>query len=198
MADPVASTIMCIRHAEKPVGEYGGVDQYGAHDPSSLIPQGWQRAGALASFFDPSDGQFSKPGIATPQFVFASNFTPPSDGSKPQTCKPDEGDHLTKRPQETVWPLVAKLGSRVTANYQYYIGQDENDVAVSALACDGVVLIAWEHNCIPTIVSNFPTKAGVTVPTSWPNRFDLVWVFQLESGQYTFQEVYQGLLAGDQ
>ena len=42
-------TILIIRHAEKPVaGRTYGVDETGAHDPRSLTPQGWLRAGAWA------------------------------------------------------------------------------------------------------------------------------------------------------
>jgi broad specificity phosphatase PhoE len=46
--------IMFIRHAEKPVdGGDDGVTPKGHADPESLTPRGWQRAGALARFFQP-------------------------------------------------------------------------------------------------------------------------------------------------
>lgn len=45
------TTILLIRHAEKPDGQNQGVTEQGGNDPDSLIPRGWQRAGALASFF---------------------------------------------------------------------------------------------------------------------------------------------------
>jgi len=42
------------------------VDINGNQDPESLIPQGWQRAGALAAFFDPVDGMLQNPGSPFP------------------------------------------------------------------------------------------------------------------------------------
>jgi len=42
-----ATKVMIIRHAEKPVGQINGIDESGNQDSNSLIPQGWQRPGAL-------------------------------------------------------------------------------------------------------------------------------------------------------
>lgn len=46
-----------IRHGEKPPDSPPphGVDVDGEHDPHSLVPRGWQRAGALATLFAPRD-----------------------------------------------------------------------------------------------------------------------------------------------
>ncbi len=44
-----ATTIMLIRHAEKPGGDDGGVDQKGDADKHNLIVRGWQRAGAFGA-----------------------------------------------------------------------------------------------------------------------------------------------------
>ena len=41
-----ATTIMLIRHAEKPDGNDSGVDPKGNPDKHDLIVRGWQRAGA--------------------------------------------------------------------------------------------------------------------------------------------------------
>src|SRR5208282_6283994 len=68
------------------------------------------------------------------------------------------------------------------------------NMVTSALACDGVVLIAWQHEDIaltnktggPGISQEILTQTGTTgtfdVPTSWPTgpagpRYDLVFVF---------------------
>jgi hypothetical protein len=85
------------------------------------------------------------------------------------------------------------------------------------LACDGVVLIAWQHQDIalttktgdPGISQEILTQTGTTatlgVPTSWPTgpagaRYDLVFVFDRPSGRGPitgFTLFPQQLLAGD-
>ena len=193
-AAPTATKIMLIRHAEKPPGNPPphGVDINGDHDSESLIVEGWQRAGALVVFFAPSVGPFQNSQIATPATIYASQI---GKGSE------------SERPQETVTPLIAKLGSgNVTQNFNFPKGQ-EHDVASSAMACDGVVLICWEHQSIPKITKHFPISPNNPnkVPTTWPDapnapdgRYDIVWVFDLDStGGYCFYEEPQLLLAGD-
>lgn len=105
------------------------------------------------------------------------------------------------RPQETVTPLVHKLGSKVTINFNFYKGDEENMVS-SALANNGEVLICWEHHKIPTIASQIPINKNnkSSVPSQWPDdRFDLIWVFDLNSASntYSFNQVPQNLLDGD-
>jgi hypothetical protein len=185
---PTATKIMLIRHAEKPPSNPPphGIDINGDQDTESLIVQGWQRAGALVVFFAPSVGPFQNSEIATPSTIYASQI---AKGSS------------SERPQETVTPLIAKLGGgNVTQNFNFPKGQ-EQDVAGSAMACSGVVLICWEHQSIPLITKWFPISPNNpnSVPTEWPNgRYDVVWVFDLDStGGYCFYEVPQLLLAGD-
>lgn len=174
---------MIVRHAEKPAdqGPPHGVNIDGKHDPESLIPLGWQRAGGLATLFAPSNGQFVSPLLTKPQQLFASGL----------------GKHSNSlRPQETITPTAQKLG--VTINTTYLKGQ-ESALAAAVTATSGVVLVAWEHQDIPTI-ANAILGNNTTVPQQWPgDRFDLVWVFDLTAanGQYTFQQVPQLLLAGD-
>lgn len=182
-----ATKIMMIRHAEKPPDNGNGVTIDERPDPESLIIQGWQRAGALAVLFAPANGQFQNPGLATPQFVYASKVVKHSE---------------SKRPQETIMPLVAKLGKDVQENYNHPKGKEQK-VASHALTCRGVVLICWEHTLIPTIASYIPISPNnkTPVPIKWPDdRFDVVWIFDLDSsiGKYTFSQVPQLLLAGDQ
>lgn len=192
---PTATKIMLIRHAEKPPSNPPphGVNIKGDHDKESLIVQGWQRAGGLVGYFDPSNGVFPNAQIATPRFIYASEV---AKGSS------------SERPQETVTPLIQKLGASVTVNFNFKKGKkNEHEVAESAMACNGVVLICWEHQDIPNITKWFPIAKNPPnpVPTSWPDgangegRYDVVWVFNLQSPStgYWFYPEPQLLLAGD-
>ncbi|HSB10808.1 MAG TPA: hypothetical protein VLM38_15070 [Blastocatellia bacterium] len=136
--------MMLIRHAEKPPSNPPphGVNINGDHDKESLIVQGWQRAGALVVLFAPSVGPFQNPQIATPATIYASQI---ASGSS------------SERPQETVTPLIDKLGGSVTTNFTFPKGK-EKDVAKSAMACSGVVLICWEHQDIPDIAKTLSDK----------------------------------------
>jgi len=183
-----ATKIMIIRHAEKPPSSPppDGVNVNGDHDANSLIVRGWQRAGGLAVFFAPANGSMHNPGIATPQFIYATRVGKESE---------------SERQEETVTPLIEVLKDRVAVNFDFLKGQ-EPQVAASALACAGTVLISWEHHTIPAIASKIPLSPNNTtpVPSLWPDdRFDLVWVFDLDPGAsgYFFNQVPQLLLAGD-
>lgn len=176
-----ATKIMIVRHAEKPAdsGAPYGVDSSGNQDPESLIPRGWQRAGALATLFDPADGHFQSPDIAVPQHLYASGV----------------GKHSNSlRPQETITPLSEKLDININNKYKKEDGADMID---DAMGCNGIVLIAWEHQDIPEIANQILGN-NTTAPQTWPgDRFDIVWVFDLQNGAYNFSQVPQRLLAGD-
>ncbi len=199
-----ATKIMIIRHAEKPpdpppppppaFAQFAplppyGVNPNGTQDTESLIIQGWQRAGALVGLFASSRGPFQDPNLATPQFVYASKAVPHTDSD-------------SMRPQETVTPLINKLlnVTGVTVNFEFLKGE-EPAAAASALTCKGVVLICWEHKNIHKIVDNIPMspKHKKSVPKKWPDRYDMVWIFDLDpsTGMYLFNQVAQLLLAGD-
>ena len=187
-AKPNAPKIMLIRHAEKPEENPPphGVDPDGDHESEALTVRGWQRAGALAVLMAPSAGSLQNGALATPRFVFASKLDK------------DNGSH---RPQQTVTPLVDKLGKAVRVNFEFGIGE-ESDLAARAMACDGPVLISWAHREIPDIVKglSLSKKTAATVPAKWPDqRFDLVWVFDLDptSQDYRFSQQPQLLLSGD-
>ena len=186
---PNAPKIMLIRHAEKPPENPPphGIDTDGDHDKEALTVRGWQRAGALAVLMAPSAGPLQNTALATPRFVFASRLD-----------KHDGSD----RPQQTVTPLVDKLGKAVKVNFELGIG-DESALATQAMACDGPALICWAHGEIPAIVKglSLSKKTAATVPAVWPDaRFDLVWVFDLDttSHDYRFSPQPQLLLSGDQ
>lgn len=179
-----APKLMIIRHAEKPIPAnssspaYNGIDQYGNPDPDSLIPQGWQRAGALIRLFTSSSGP-----LPTPQFLFAPNLF---------------GKGTSKRPYETITPLSQKLGIAINPPNTDYAKTDYETMLTAATSCNGMVLISWEHGEIPALAA-WILKAK-TAP-KWPgDRFDIVWVFDLDAatGTYAFNQVPQLLLAGDQ
>lgn len=187
-AKPDAPKIMLIRHAEKPAENPPphGVDPDGDHESESLTVRGWQRAGALAVLMAPSAGPLQNSALETPRFVFASKL---------------DKDNGSDRPQQTVTPLVDKLGKAVRVNFELGIGE-ESDLAARAMACDGPVLISWAHGEIPDIVKglSLSKKTAATVPEEWPDeRFDLVWVFDLDptSHEYRFSQQPQLVLSGD-
>jgi hypothetical protein len=181
--------IMVIRHAEKPEDAVQGVDINGTDGPENLVVQGWQRAGALARFFAPASGQFQHEGIGQPQFLFASGPI----GKKDK--KDGEEGSKSNRPEQTITPLSQLLGIDIDLSFAK---GEEAEVAAAAAACDGVALIAWQHEDIPAIANAIlATTNGV--PSPWPGpRFDIVWVFDLQNdGSYVFSQVPQLLLAGD-
>lgn len=183
MSTFATARIMIIRHAEKPAdkGAPKGVNVDGDGDDESLVPRGWQRAGALACLFAPARGPLQAPGLSTPQTIFAAGT----------------GHHShSLRPKETVTPLADKLG--VTLDTTWLKGQ-EQEMTTAVMAQGGIVLVCWEHQDIPGIANQILGN-DTTAPKSWPgSRFDLVWVFDLDAstGAYTFSQVPQLLLAGD-
>ena len=209
-----ATKIMVIRHAEKP-GAYNGA-QYaavnnlgtvaGVDGAKHLVTLGWERAGALVTLFVAPWGP-NAPSMATPQFLFASDPIAKHDDDTS-----DEGP--SQRPYETLTALAAKLSLPADTSHgkKHYA-----KMVTSALACDGAVLIAWQHQDIalttktgdPGISQEILTRTGTAgkfnIPTSWPSgpagaRYDLVFVFDRPSGDGPitgFTLLAQQLLAGD-
>ena len=179
MATP--TTIMLIRHAEKPYGKHFGVTEHGDQDPESLIVRGWQRAGALAALFDPAVGSLQSFYLAVPQIIYASNPVKPPPASARKTAaaakKAPKIGSKSQRPLQTITPLSARLG--LAPNLSFMEGQ-EKELAADVLTQSGVVLVAWQHEKIPTIAKHI-VGANPPVPPyppKWPgNRFDVVWVF---------------------
>lgn len=175
--------IMIMRHAEKPGkdGEPFGVTQNGKRSKESLEVRGWQRAGALANLFAPTNRRFQHPSLARPQFLFAS---------KPLKRKG------SRRSIETLKPLADKLGIGVDDSFQR---NHVEDMVEEVLRCKGVVLICWQHEYLPEIASHILRNRKTHAP-GWPeDRFDMIWVFDLKrsSGEYSFKQVPQKLLNGD-
>jgi hypothetical protein len=181
-----SQTIMIIRHAEKPDGTSNGIDETDAIDDKSLIPRGWQRAGAWAELFFPSLGR--QPALPTPTAILASapedHHDAAGDGSK------------SKRPMQTVSPLAGKLG--IVINLQFSKGQ-ENLVAEEASGINGIVLICWQHEDIAAIAQAIVGSSN-GVPANWPgDRFNIVLRLDRPNNGagWTLQQVVPVMLAGD-
>ena len=208
-----ATKIMVIRHAEKPGlyngAAYSGVDAFGtlagAAGAKHLATLGWERAGALITLFTAPWGP--KPPLAVPNFLFASN-----PDAKPGDDTSDGGP--SQRPYETLSALKAKLNLTIdTIHRKNHFAE----MVTSALACNGAVLIAWQHEDIALktktggpgicaeILTQTATPGTLDVPTSWPiglagARYDLVFVFDRPNGVGPitgFALVPQQLLPGD-
>jgi len=176
-----ATKIMLIRHAEKPAKDSApfGVTLKGDRSKESLEVRGWQRAGALSHLFAPLDGHFQHPSLDRPQFLYAS---------KPLKRRG------SRRPIETILPLAEKLGIEINSDYKR---SDFDGMLDDVFRHKGVVLICWQREYIPQIASHILNNNRAA--PDWPeDRFDMVWVFDLQkSGKYKFKQVPQRLLVDD-
>ena len=199
-ATPPPDIIYVIRHGEKPAdpppvpgGQPApaptspfGIDFQGNEDPHSLLPQGWQRSGALAVLFDPALGPLQA-GLQTPAALLSPDY-----GSADKTT--------AHRTHQTIQGLADRLGLAIMSDFPE---GSEAELAASVVSShSGVVLICWEHEHIPAIATSLPTVPGTVIPQPWPgDRFDVIWVFALVPGaasaQYTFSQIPQQLLSGD-
>jgi hypothetical protein len=180
----MTAKIMIIRHAEKPTNpgvspKFDGISPNGQPNPEELTVRGWQRSGGLVRLFAPRDGRFVDPHLATPQTIFASGI----------------GHHSNSlRPQHTVLELATLLGLQLNTGF---LKDDFAEMVPAAVAANGVVLIAWEHEDIPAI-ANLILGNSTTVPQQWPGqRFDIVWVLDHQGSSWSFSQVPQLLLSGD-
>ena len=202
---------MVIRHAEKP-DTYNGTAYDGVNAVGSvcgkaagehLVTLGWQRTGGLVSLFAPPWGP--RQGLSTPQFLFASDpASTSSDSAGP-----------SQRPFETLTALAARLDLPIDTSYSK---KHYDKMVKAAVACNGIVLIAWQHQDIPLengdkqpglsqcILTETGTTSTFDIPTTWPTtpsgaaRYDLVFVFDRPTGTgpiVAFTIVPQFLLAGD-
>ncbi|MEU6577946.1 hypothetical protein [Streptomyces sp. NPDC046805] len=173
------TTIMVIRHGEKPDGSRLGYDEHGRRDPHSLTRRGWARARALPKLFDPPRGRSLVPGLMRPRTIYAATDKGPLAGGH--------------RMRQTATPLAHQMG--ITLNTTFAESQ-EAALAKAAVAAPEPVLICWQHSRISDIVEGLGA-ADTGVPDAWPDRFDLVWVFTHARGKWSFRQVHQHLLPGD-
>jgi hypothetical protein len=186
MNDASARAIYIIRHGEKPPNPPkqpppAGVDIDGDTNVHSLIPLGWQRAGALATLFAPMRGD------------------PPAGLRRPdQLISPGYDDHTSKhRTYETIFPISQRIDTDIENPYAE--GGEAKLGAKLAAQHTGVTLVCWEHHAIHAIANAIqPISADAKIPQDWPSdRFDVVLVFTWDGDQYDFTQVPQRLLAGD-
>jgi hypothetical protein len=175
--------IMVLRHAEKPAKDFEpvGVTLEGKRESESLTVRGWQRAGALANLFAPTNGHFQHASLARPQLIYAS---------KPLKRKG------SRRPIETMTPLAEKLAIKINKDFPR---SKVESMLEEVFLCKGTVLICWQREYLPQIAAHILGNK-TRVPQVWPeDRFDLVWVFDRDrsSDRFTFKQVPQRLLMGD-
>jgi hypothetical protein len=192
--------IYIIRHGEKPAdpppADPGqspsapappfGVDFEGIQNEHSLLPQGWQRSGALAVLFDPAVGA-PRPGLQVPATLLSPSYGDPDKTTEHRTY-------------QTIQGLSGRLGVPIVSDFAE--GQEPQLAATVVSSYAGVVLICWEHQHIPAIASSLPTVPGTVIPQQWPgDRFDVIWTFTLVAGsapaQYVFGQIPEQLLSGD-
>ena len=157
------SKIFLVRHAEKPSATFPhGLNRKGESEKESLSLRGWQRAGALASFFAPSNGLFQHPALETPLHLYAS--------------KPKQR-HGSYRPVETLLPLAEKLAVEIRAEF---LKTDYPTMLRSVFLAGGTALISWQHDYISPIAAAIVGERLAPMPV-WPDdRYDLVWAFTLD------------------
>ncbi|WP_441250179.1 histidine phosphatase family protein [Kitasatospora sp. McL0602] len=166
------TTVIIIRHGEKPDAAHPGHDETGHPDPKSLTDRGWARAQALPGLFGTA--------LPRPASIFAAA---------------DQGPHAgAHRMRQTVTPLSQHLGLPLDTTHPE--GQ-EAELARAALAAPAPVLICWEHSRIPAIVQALGATTAPGTPKTWPDRFDLAWVLTSTAGVWSFHETHQHLLPGD-
>jgi hypothetical protein len=179
--------IYIIRHGEKPVEPpLSGVDFEGSENAHSLLPQGWQRSGALVALFAPALGPLQA-GLRTPTALIS-----PTWGGAGKTAE--------HRAYQTILGLRDRLGLPIDSPFPE--GQEPQLAASVVRGYSGVVLICWEHSRIPELASALPVTSGTVIPQKWPpSRFDVIWTFTLVPGpgpaRYVFSQIPQQLLSGD-
>ena len=183
--------IYIIRHGEKPVEAapkqaappHRGVDFHGNQNEHSLLPRGWQRSGALAALFDPSQGPL-RAGLQVPRMLVS-----PSYGDNSKTA--------LHRTHQTIRGVSDRLGIAIAAEFAK--GHETQLAAALTKSGPGAILICWDHAHIPALASALPLVHGTVIPKTWPDdRFDVIWKFTLGTNdEYSFGQVPQLLLSGD-
>jgi hypothetical protein len=187
-ASAAPDIIYMIRHGEKPVSDKVpplGVDSGGRPSIHSLIPTGWARAGALATLFGPHGPAW----IRTPDRLRSPSYGKPAESA-------------SHRAYQTISKLAQKLNMQIASLHP--VGKEDRAMEEVLSSGPGVVLICWEHAGILDLAAAMPLAAGSDVPTHWPDdRFDVIWQFTAHkqvdgSVIYSFQQIAQNLLGGDQ
>ncbi len=140
-----------------------------------LSSTGFKRATRLLDLFVPPG---TRPDLTTPQVIFATHLSAHSN-----------------RPVETVTPLAQALHLPIDDS----IASDDYAALARTLLsgkyAGKVVLIAWHHGTIPSLVISL----GVKPPTeTWPDeQFDRIWRIDYVNGKATIKDLPQHLMPGD-
>lgn len=182
-----STEILLLRHAEKPgTGGDVGLGPDGRTDAKSLTVRGWQRAGGLAALLAPGPLAETMPHFPRPDRIHASAFR--------------KGGGHSRRPEQTVLPLAAKLQQVVDLRWALH-EEDECGAALAAQA--GVVLVCWQHQGLPALARAVAAPQPLLeLPDGWEwpkNRFDMIWFLRRErpGEPWRFTQHCQNLLAGD-
>jgi hypothetical protein len=121
------------------------------------------------------DGALPKSPLAKPGSLFAS-------GSE------------SLRPKQTIAPVAAALNLSIRT----FLKGQEPELVAAVKAAQDPVLVSWQHEAIPEIAALIRGSAE-GIPPKWPaDRFDLVWVFDLQaSGAWSFAQVPELVMPGD-
>ncbi|MFD9334356.1 hypothetical protein ACFWBF_08045 [Streptomyces sp. NPDC060028] len=166
--------VMVIRHAEKPYAGDTGEDEEGNEDPGFLAGRGWRRAQELHVLFPPARGA----ALPRPGAIFATG----GKAGAPARCR------------QTVEALGTALHTPVRT--EFALGA-EPALGRAVLTARMPVLVCWEHTGIPRLIAALGVHGVLGVPATWPDRYDLVWMFTRQQGAWSFREVPQHLLPGD-
>jgi broad specificity phosphatase PhoE len=173
------SSIMLIRHAEKPEDGEQAVDRRGHPDDESLSVTGWMRAGALVRMFALLEGRPGEPHIVRPLHLVAARAT---------------ATHPSTRPRDTLQPLAAALGVPIDET----LAADDPLPAIAAHLNEmsGPLLVCWRHETLPALADELLQRSQA--PTRWPDGcYDMVWVIEQQRFTRTLAQVPQRLLPGD-
>ncbi|MGH6797757.1 MAG: hypothetical protein ACREDI_05180, partial [Roseiarcus sp.] len=130
---------------------------------------------ALVGLFNPANGTSPRPPLGKPRSLFAS-------GSE------------SLRPKQTIAPLATALN----LSLRTFLKGQEAELVAAAKGAEGPVLISWQREAIPEIAALIRGSAD-GVPPRWPgHRFDLVWVFDLETSRaWSFTQLPELVMPGD-
>ncbi|MEJ8641241.1 hypothetical protein WKI68_06655 [Streptomyces sp. MS1.HAVA.3] len=93
--------------------------------------------------------------------------------------------------------MAALAGAlRTPVRTEFALGA-EAALVQAALAAPMPVLVCWEHTGIPRLIGALGAHQVPGIPATWPDRYDLVWMFTRRRGRWSFRELPQHLLPGD-
>ncbi len=189
---PIPSTVCIVRHAEKQIEKEPSMDgeRQDMHAKSGAVlysndlsVKGWERAYALAPFFEKKHENMP--------------YAPPSALFCPSISK----KHPSLRPLQTLTPLAGKLQMKIQQLYEPEEYAKLAQKIMSDPLYDGkVVLISYQHQWIPSLARAFGADMA---PHNWNGSvFDRVWVIQFDQKSETpkiihFENRPQQLLYGD-